>query len=54
MLLNTQSIKNMEDLLTDYMRNEANIMTIATETWLTNHDRDVIWMELNGFVKDVY
>ena len=54
MLLNTQSIKNKEDLLTDYMRNEAIDMTIATETWLTNHDRDVSWMESNGFVKDGY
>ena len=49
MLLNTQSIKNKEDLLTDYMRNEAIDMTIAIETWLTDHDWDVIWMELNGF-----
>ena len=54
MLLNTQSIKNKEDLLSDYMRNEAIDMTISTETWLTDQDRDVIWMELNGFVKDGY
>ena len=54
MLLNTQSIKNKEDLLTYYIRNEAIDMTIATETWLTNHDREVIWMESNGFVKDEY
>ena len=52
MLLNTQSIKNKEDLLTDYMKNEAIDMATATEAWLTNHDMDVIWMELNGFVKD--
>ena len=48
MLLITQSIKNKEDLLTDYVINEA------AETWLTNHVRDAIWMELNGFVKDGY
>ena len=54
MLLNTQSIKNKEDLLTSYMRNEAIHMTVATETWLTNHDMDVIWMESNRFVKDEY
>ena len=54
MLLNTQSIKNMEDLINDYMRYEAIAMTIATKTWLTYHDRDVIWMESNGFVKDGY
>ena len=52
MLQNTQSIKNKEDSLTDYLRNEAIDMGIATQTCLTNHDRDVIWMELNGFMKD--
>ena len=31
MLLNMQSIKNKEDLLTDCMRHEATDMTIATE-----------------------
>ena len=54
MLLNTQSKRNKEDLLTDYMRNEAIDMTIATETWLTDHNRDAIWMESNGFMKDGY
>ena len=54
MLINTQSIKTKEDLLTDYMGNEAIDMTIATETWLTDHDRDVIWMESNRFMKDGY
>ena len=38
MLLNTQSIKYKEDLLSDYMRNEVIDMTIATETWHTNHN----------------
>ena len=36
------------------MRNKAIDMTIATETWLTDHDRDAICMESNGFVKDGY
>ena len=44
MLLNTQSIKNKEDLLNDYMTNGAIDMTTATETWLANHGRDVIMM----------
>ena len=42
MLVNTQSIKNKEDILSDYMKNEAIDMTIETETWLTDHDRDVM------------
>ena len=42
MLLNTQSIKNKEGLLTDYMRCEAIDMASVTETWLTNNDMDAI------------
>ena len=51
MLLNTQSIKNKDDLL---MRCEAIDMAILTETWLTNSGIDTIWIESNGFVKDGY
>ena len=42
MLLNTQLIKNKEDLLTDYMRCEAIDMAAVTETWLTNSEMDAI------------
>ena len=51
MLLNTQSIKNKEDLLTDYLRCEAIDIAVITEMWLTNSDADAIWMESNGLKK---
>ena len=51
---NTQSIRNKEDILSDYMRREATDIAIATETWLTNNDRDVVQVESNGFVRDGY
>ena len=53
MVLKTQSIKK-EDLLADYLRSEAIDIVIVTETWLTNQDRDVIWIESNELVKDAY
>ena len=52
--MNTQSIRNKEDRLSDYMRSEAIDVAIATETWLTNNDRNVVCLESNGFVKDEY
>ena len=52
MVINTQSIKNKEDLFADYLRSEAIDMVIAIETWLTNKDRDVTWIESNGLVRD--
>ena len=54
MVINTQSIKNKEDLLADYLRNGAIDMVIATETWLPNQDRDMIWIEFNTIVRDGY
>ena len=54
MLLNTQLIRNKDDLLNDYIRCEAIDMAIVTETWLTNSEMDAVWMESNGFVKDGY
>ena len=54
MLLNTQSIKNKEDFLNDYLRCEAIDIVVVTETWLTDSDMDTIWMESNGFKKDGY
>ena len=47
----TQSIRNKEDILSDYMKMEAIDIAIATETWLTNNDRDVVWLESNGFLR---
>ena len=54
MFLNTKSIKNKEDLLTDYLRCEAIYIAVITETWLTNSHMDAIWMVPNGFKKDSY
>ena len=54
MLLNTQWIRNKDDLLNDCMRFEAVDMAIVTETWLTNSEMDAIWIESNGFVNDGY
>ena len=53
MLMSTQSIKNNEDLLTDYLRCDAIDIAVITETWLTDSDVDAIWMESNGFKKMV-
>ena len=52
--MNTQSIRNKDDILSEYMRSEATDMAIATETWLTNSVRDVVWLESNELVKDGY
>ena len=41
MLFNTQSIKNKENLLTEYLRCEAINIAVITETWLTNRT----WMQ---------
>ena len=54
MVLNIQSIKRKENLLADYLRSKAINIVIVTEIWLTNQDRDVIWMESNELVKDGY
>ena len=56
MLLNTQLIKYKEhvSILTDYLRCEAIDIAVITKTWLTDSDMDAIWMEPNGFQKDVY
>ena len=53
-VLNTQSLKENEDLLAKYLRSEAIHIVIVTETRFTNQDRDVIWTESNEFVKDGY
>ena len=34
------------------MRSEVIDVAIATETWLTNNDRDVVWSESNSLLKD--
>ena len=54
LLTNTQSLRNKEDILSDYMRREAIDVVIATETWFTNNDRDSAWLESNGFVRGGY
>ena len=52
--MNTQSIRNKDDILSKYMRSEAIDVVIATETWLSNSVRDVVWLESNELVKDGY
>ena len=54
MVIDTQSIKKKEHLLADYLISKAIDVVRATETWLTNQDRDVIWKESNELVKDGY
>ena len=54
MVLNIQLIKRKEDLLAYYLRSKAIYIVIVTETWLTNQDRDVIWIESKELVKDGY
>ena len=52
--MNTQSIRNKDDILSECMQSEATDIGIVTETWLTNSIRDVVWLELNKLVKDGY
>ena len=52
--MNMQSIRNKDDILSEYMRSEAIDIAIATETWLSNSVRDVVWLESNELVKDGY
>ena len=54
LLLNTQSIRNKDDALCEYMRSEAIDIAMVTETWFTNSVRDVVWLESNELVKDGY
>ena len=51
LLLNTQSLRNKDHALSQYMRSEAIDIAIVTETWLTNSDRDMVWLESNELVK---
>ena len=52
--MNTQSIRNKDDILSEYMRSEAIGIVIVTETWLTNSVRDVVWLESIKLVKNGY
>ena len=52
--MNTQSIRNRDDILSEYIRSEAIDIAIATETWLTNSVRDVVCLESKELVKDRY
>ena len=54
LLMNAQSIRNKDDILSEYMRGETIDTAIATESWLTNSVRDVIWLKSNELVKDGY
>ena len=51
---NKHSINKKEDLLTDNLRSEVIDNVIATEAWLNNQDRDVIWIESNELVNNGY
>ena len=54
LLMNTQSVRNKDGIISEYMRCEATDIAIATETWLTNSVRDVVWLKSNELVKDGY
>ena len=44
-LINSQSIKNKDELITEYLISNNINAFILTETWLTNSDYDKIWLE---------
>ena len=44
-LLNSQSIKNKDELIAEYLISNNIDACILTETWLTNNDNDKIWLE---------
>ena len=44
-LINSQSFKNKDELITEYLTSNNIDACILTETWLTNSDYDKIWLE---------
>ena len=44
-LINSQSIKNKDELIAEYLISSNIDACILTETWLTNSDNDKIWLE---------
>ena len=44
-LLNARSIRNKDQLITDYLLNNRVDLAIITEIWLKNNEADDIWLE---------
>ena len=44
-LINSQCIKNKDELMAEYLISNNIDACILTETWLTNSDNDKIWLE---------
>ena len=53
-LINSQSIKNKDELITEYLINNNIDACILTETWLTNSDYDKIWLECSEIRQNGY
>ena len=53
-LINSQSIKNKDELITEYLISNNIDACILTETWLTNSDYDKIWLECSEIRQNGY
>ena len=51
-MVNIRSIKHKEDLLRNAINDHKIDITIVTETWLQDTDKDTIWVEGSQFNKD--
>ena len=53
-LLNSQSIKNKDELIAEYLISNNIDACILIETWLTNSDNDKIWLECSEIGQNGY
>ena len=53
-LINSQSIKNNDELIAEYLISNNIDACILTETWLINRDNDEIWLECNEIRQNGY
>ena len=53
-LINSQSIKNKDELIAEYLINNNIDACILTETWLTNNNNDKVWLECSEIGQNGY
>ena len=54
MLISSQSIRNKDELIAEYLISNNSNVCILTETWLTNSNNDKIWLECNEIWQNGY
>ena len=53
-VFNAQSIRNKEALILDHLLQHKVDLAVVTETWLTDTDRDKVWLQSSDVNKDIY